>query len=105
MAKKLCPCDCGRKVPFGKGGAAAAFRNVVLVSNACSDAARANISKHPVEVQESLRTTVDEGDTVLLGQLLEHLHGEARPGQTLDLMAIQKAMKNWEYAMTSLAKG
>lgn len=92
-----CPCGCGVKVPFGKGGAAKGYARFCETREVAE----------PI-FEEYLRDPKVEGDThELIGQwrdigkgleycYLAHLHREAAPGTTPDLLTVHRSHQEWE---------
>lgn len=95
----VCPCDCGRPVPFMKGGAAKTYRAVTAVLaelTALFDEALPTVrdAADRAKLAVAFEETVADGEE-LQRVLLEHLHKEAAPGKTPDLLAISRAYRAW----------
>lgn len=96
MATK-CPCGCGDKVPFGKGGAAKGYLRFVQAREVAD----------PIFAEYLSDPTVDEDTHELIGQwrdigrglehcYLAHLHREASPDKTPDLLTVHRSQQEWE---------
>lgn len=103
---QTCPCGCGRRVGWTKKGAAAGYVRVTaiitegpeIIDAACEYAAKAGEQIDPADVAEMRRGLVNAER--VRGWLVEHLHGQARPGTTPDLLALSHTLDAFdEWAM------
>jgi hypothetical protein len=97
---EICPCGCGREVGFFKQGSARAVREIDQ-RLAALEALRRAIDAHPVRADrqrvDDLRSREHHGQ-LIRARFLDHVHGEARPGITPDLVTIKRAMDTWARA-------
>ena len=93
----FCPCGCGARVGFAKKGAARAALSM--------DKALANLHEVLRDIEsdpelsgdtafEDLPEFVRNGERIR-GWLLDHIHGDARPGVTPDMLAIKRVKDEW----------
>src|SRR4051794_14184232 len=100
---QACPCGCGRNVKFGKSGAAKGVVRadaMIVVAKPAVDAIRQSNALASRDMAEVERSLANLERTRL--QLLDHVHGEARPGTTPDLLALHRtlnSMQEWTLAL------
>jgi hypothetical protein len=101
-----CPCGCGRKVGWSKKGPAKVYPDVVTLAWVAGPAMdwiiatdRPELADWPeLQVKTSGSRT---GAANVQRWLLEHLHGEARPNQTPDLMELTGMIRAMRPALIS----
>lgn len=89
----ICPCGCGRRLGFNKSGAAKAYNGcTTIIDNATPLVAE--IKHHVSERDGAELAQVLVDANAVRAAFLEHLHGEARPGRTPDLLALAQTYKS-----------
>ncbi len=88
----ICPCGCGRRLGFNKGGAAKGYSGCTTILDSATPLVFQIMQQVDERDGAELARTL-ENVARLRGSFLEHLHGEARPGRTPDLLALGRAYK------------
>lgn len=93
---RTCPCGCEARIRRGVRGAAVGlerYRSLAPIAEMVTDAALStNLHADDRVFVENLRKL----GPMIERSLLEHLHGEASPAKTPNMLQIYKAQKAWE---------
>ena len=100
----LCPCGCGRKVGFATKAAAVGVHNMDEMLAVVTPALEARLADAAIDEDAAaeLRRSL-EGGQEIRGWLLAHVHKEAVPGVTPDLLKLKRAFDRWAENARSLA--
>lgn len=94
---EICACGCGRKAPFGRGGAAKALANLVEALDIWEDRSQQWLELTGGIDDRSraiIKKQTEEG-RLIKQHLISHIHKTARPGVTPDLMRVNQALNFW----------
>lgn len=94
-----CPCGCGVKVPFMKGGAAKAYRLMGSWIDQFSSAMSANNMSKDYKVLDMIRRA-----SSLKGKLLDHIHGDAHPITHPTLLQLHNLLQQWRQEATAMTE-
>lgn len=86
---ETCPCGCGRKVPFMRGGAAKGARSMRELLVLLEDG---TVDRFPPEHRGEVEQFISTGHE-LENWFLEHVHKTATPTRTPDLLALSRQLR------------
>lgn len=99
-----CPCECGVRVPFNRGGAAKQYRAVTETLVLLYEV-EADLKADGATEEKAMAALVRQGEGIQRN-LLDHLHKQAHPRTHPDLMTmfheIQRWNADWQCLMTSI---
>ncbi len=88
-----CPCGCGRKVPFGRGGAATGYRRM-RENLGQLDQIAAEVRQSGVDPTALLALSPEGREIAAL--VLDHVHKTASPTTHPDLLNLSRMMDQWD---------
>lgn len=99
-----CPCGCGRKVAFSVKGSAIGARNMDVMLTEVEPFVEELLAAMELSGDQAgqLRNFLEKGQRIR-GWFLDHVHKQARPGVTPDVLSLKRMMDEWGRYANSLA--